>query len=136
MHTHHEFDAQRFVKPGENASAGYAVFLGNELQDPDAVIFVAEHNAEVVGYIYASLEPQLEWKEARDRGAFIHDLVVDVRSRRCGLATALANATIDWLQQRGVPRATLWTASSNTAAQAVFARTGFRRTMVEMTREL
>jgi RimJ/RimL family protein N-acetyltransferase len=35
-----------------------------------------------------------------------------------------------------MPRVVLWTADRNTDALRVFERLGFRRTMVEMTREL
>jgi RimJ/RimL family protein N-acetyltransferase len=35
-----------------------------------------------------------------------------------------------------MPRVILWTAEKNDAAQQLFARAGFRRTMIEMTREL
>ena len=36
----------------------------------------------------------------------------------------------------GVPRVLLWSAAPNENAQRLFERLGFRRTMVEMTREL
>jgi hypothetical protein len=35
-----------------------------------------------------------------------------------------------------MPRAILWTADQNSAAQQLFTRMGFRRTMVEMTMEI
>jgi ribosomal protein S18 acetylase RimI-like enzyme len=136
MHVHHDLDRQRFISPGENAEAGYALFLGNELKDEDAVVFVAERESVIVGYVYAAIEPQLEWKDPRDRAAFVHDVVVDEHSRRSGIASELTRAAIELFQERGVPRVMLWTSSTNTAAQAVFASLGFRRTMIEMTREL
>ena len=40
------------------------------------------------------------------------------------------------LGARGAPRVVLSTAERNEAAQRLFARAGFRRTMLEMTREL
>jgi ribosomal protein S18 acetylase RimI-like enzyme len=39
-------------------------------------------------------------------------------------------------QDRGAPRVVLGTAEQNEPAQRLFERLGFRRTMVEMTREL
>lgn len=114
----------------------YALFLGNELKDEDAVIFVAERDSAVVGYIYAAIEPQLQWKDPRDRAAFVHDVVVDVRSRRSGIETAPTGAAIDWLRERGVARVMLWTSSGYDAARAVFAGLGFRKTTIEMMREL
>jgi ribosomal protein S18 acetylase RimI-like enzyme len=136
MQVHHDLDRRRFIRPGENAEACYALFLSNELNDGDAVILVAERDSTLVAYIYASVEPQLQWQDARDRAAFVHDVFVDPQNRRSGIATALTRAALDWFVQRGVPRVTLWTSSSNDAAQTVFASLGFRKTMVEMTREL
>jgi hypothetical protein len=40
------------------------------------------------------------------------------------------------LRSIGAPRVMLWTAEQNDSAQRLFARLGFRRTMIEMTREL
>jgi len=46
------------------------------------------------------------------------------------LTTALAT-----LKERGAPRVVLSTAEGNDAAQHLFESAGFRRTMIEMTRE-
>src|SRR5688500_173087 len=73
MRTHYQFDADRFMSPGGNAAEGYAWFLGTQLAEPNVVIFVAERGTEVVGYVYAGLEP-LSWKELRDEAGFIHDI--------------------------------------------------------------
>lgn len=135
MRTHYQFDPDRFMPAGDNAAEGYAGFLGSQLAEPDVVIFVAERGTEVLGYVYAGLEP-LSWKELRDEAGFIHDIVVDERGRRAGLAGALIAEAIAWLTSRGTPRVMLWTAEQNDAAQRLFARLGFRRTMVEMTLEL
>jgi ribosomal protein S18 acetylase RimI-like enzyme len=45
-------------------------------------------------------------------------------------------AAIEWLRDRGAPRVVLGTAQRNEAAQRLFERLGFRRTMIEMTREI
>ena len=42
----------------------------------------------------------------------------------------------DDVRAHGAPRVLLWTAEQNPAAQTLFGRLGFRRTMIEMTREL
>ncbi|HEU4694641.1 MAG TPA: GNAT family N-acetyltransferase [Vicinamibacterales bacterium] len=135
MKTHYEFDRQRFMAPGESSDEGYGWFLGTQLRDADVVVLVAEQNGAVVGYVYAGLEPQ-SWKELRDACGFIHDVVVEEAGRRAGVATALIAAATDWLRARGAPRVMLWTAQKNEGAQRLFERLGFRRTMVEMTREL
>jgi ribosomal protein S18 acetylase RimI-like enzyme len=63
-------------------------------------------------------------------------VVVDEGGRRAGVATALLEAATEWLRVHGAPRVVLWTAQRNEGAQRLFERLGFRRTMVEMTREL
>jgi GNAT superfamily N-acetyltransferase len=135
MRTHYEFDPQRFMSAGTDAAEGYAWFLGRQLKDNDVVIYVAEQDGEVIGYVYAGLEP-ISWKELRDECGFIHDVVVDERGRRTGTATALIEKAIEWLREQGAPRVMLWTAEKNAGAQQLFAKRGFRRTMIEMTREL
>lgn len=134
MRTHHEFDPDRFMDPGSDPSEGYAWFLGKQLQDQDVAIFVAEQGGDVVGYVYAGLEP-VSWKELRDACGFIHDVAVDPGRRGSGTATRLIETAIAWLRQQGAPRVMLWTAEKNAGAQELFTRLGFRRTMIEMTLE-
>ena len=94
---HHAFDQARFMAPGPGIEAGYAWFLGTQLEQADTMIAVAERAGEVVGYVYAGLEPQ-SWKELRDPAGFIHDLVVDERARGQGIAGRLAEAAATWLR--------------------------------------
>jgi ribosomal protein S18 acetylase RimI-like enzyme len=131
---HHAFDRSRFMAPGPSIEEGYAWFLGSQLADPDAVVLVAESAGAVVGYVYAGLEP-MSWKELRDAAGFVHDVVVEEPSRGRGIGRQLVERAAGWLEQRGAPRVMLWTAQANTVAQRLFDRLGFRRTMVEMTRE-
>jgi ribosomal protein S18 acetylase RimI-like enzyme len=135
LETHYAFDSNRFMRPLEDSAAGYAWFLRSQLNDEDVVVFVAEHDQEIVGYVYAGLEPQ-SWKELREAAGFIHDVVVDPSSQRKGVAELLISASTDWLKERGAPRVMLWTADQNIPAQRLFTKIGFRRTMVEMTLEL
>jgi ribosomal protein S18 acetylase RimI-like enzyme len=135
LRTHHEFDPQRFMAPRGDPEAGYAWFLGTQLKEEDAAVFVAERSGQVVGYVYAAMEPQ-SWKELRDAAGFIHDVVVAPEAQRSGVASALVESACEWLRSIGAPRVVLGTAQKNDAAQRLFTRLGFRRTMIEMTREL
>ena len=135
LRTHYGFDQQRFMAPGSSPDQGYAWFLGTQLSRRDVAVFVAEDGGNVVGYVFAGIEPQ-SWKELRDRAGFIHDVVVDESKRRRGIAESLLSAAVEWLQKQGVPRVVLWTAEQNDSAQRLFTKLGFRRTMIEMTREL
>jgi ribosomal protein S18 acetylase RimI-like enzyme len=133
VEVHHAFDPARFFEPGASIETSYASFLGGQLGDPAAVVYVAEVDGTVVGYVYASLEPR-SWKELRDATGFIHDVVVVPGVRGSGLATRLVETAARWLEEQGAPSVMLWTAEGNAAAQRLFDRLGFRRTMVEMTR--
>jgi ribosomal protein S18 acetylase RimI-like enzyme len=135
MRLHHRFDRQRFIAPPDRPEEGYAWFLGTQLDSDDSVIFVACDGDVILGYVYAAIEP-MSWKELRDRCGFVHDVIVDSTHRRHGVASALLNAAFDWLKSEGMPRVVLGTASANEAAQRLFDQLGFRRTMIEMTREL
>jgi ribosomal protein S18 acetylase RimI-like enzyme len=135
LRLHYTYDPQRFMAPRGDPEEGYAWFLGSQLREDDAVIFVAERKGDIVGYVYGGLEP-LSWKELREAAGFIHDVVVDDAHRRGGVASALLDAASAWLKSRGAPRVMLWTAERNHAAQRLFEQAGFRRTMIEMTREL
>jgi GNAT superfamily N-acetyltransferase len=135
LRAHHAFDPQRFMAPGANPESGYGWFLSSQIGDPDVAVFVAERDGTVIGYVYAGLEPR-SWKELREACGFIHDVAVREEGRRTGVATVLIDAAIEWLRGRGAPRVVIWSAAQNAPAQRLFDRLGFRRTMVEMTREL
>ena len=67
------------------------------------------------------------------RGSMAHARVL----HRAGLLSDTElTGMLDALAKLGAPRALLYTAAKNEGAQAMFDRIGFRRTMVEMTREL
>jgi ribosomal protein S18 acetylase RimI-like enzyme len=135
MRQHHEYDPKRFMSPGDHPEDGYAWFLGTQLEHEHVAIFVAEQRGDVVGYAYVGLEPQ-SWKELRDACGYVHDIVVDTGGRRHGAGTALMEAAFAWLRERKAPRVVLWTSPHNENAQRLFDHLGFRRTMIEMTREL
>jgi ribosomal protein S18 acetylase RimI-like enzyme len=62
--------------------------------------------------------------------------VVDPAHRGQGVGRMLLDAALAALGARGAPRVVLSTAERNDVAQRLFAHAGFRRTMIEMTREL
>lgn len=134
MRTHYAFDDRRFLEPNQADAAGYAQFLRSQLDADDSIVMVAEQRGRIVGYVYAAIEP-LSWKELRDECGFIHDLLVDDTARGRGAGAGLLNAAIAWLAGRNMPRVVLGTAAQNENARRLFARRGFRPTMVEMTLE-
>jgi GNAT superfamily N-acetyltransferase len=68
--------------------------------------------------------------------SFTSTQLEDPEHRGRGVGRLLLEATLEFFRSRGVPRVVLSTAERNEAAQRLFASAGFRRTMIEMTREL
>lgn len=135
VHTHYELDPQRFIAPSSHTEKGYASFLGTQLEESSVVVLVAERNGKVIGYTYAGIEGT-DYMSLRGPAGVLHDIVVDPAHRGAGVGRALLDATAAALKARGAPRVVLSTAHRNETAQRLFAQAGFRRTMVEMTREL
>jgi ribosomal protein S18 acetylase RimI-like enzyme len=135
VRTHYEFDAQRFLAPIPDIEEAYSSFLRSQLEDPRILVLVAEKEGEVVGYIYSGVEGS-DYMALRGPAGVIYDIVVAPDHRGQGIGGRLLDATIAELKTRGAPRVVLSTAEKNEAAQRLFAREGFRRTMIEMTREL
>jgi ribosomal protein S18 acetylase RimI-like enzyme len=132
---HHDFDPQRFVAAMPGTEKGYGSYLGTQLAEPNIVILVAERDGEVIGYSYSGVEGT-DYMALRGPAGAMYDIVVDPDHRQQGVGRMLVEATLEVLKSKGVPRVVLSTAEKNTAAQRLFDRAGFRRTMIEMTREL
>jgi ribosomal protein S18 acetylase RimI-like enzyme len=132
---HHDLDRERFIAATPQTEHGYASFLGTQLDEPKAVVLVAERDDEVLGYTYAGVEGR-DYMSLRGPAGVLYDIVVDPTHRGHGVGRILLEATIAALEARGVPRVVLSTVERNESAQRLFARAGFRRTMIEMTREL
>jgi ribosomal protein S18 acetylase RimI-like enzyme len=132
---HHALDPQRFllVEPVEQ---GYARFFAAELEDPRAVLLAAvSGDADaIVGYAYGRFEPR-DWNLLLDAHGALHDVLVAEEARGGGTGEALVRAMCARLEALGAPRVVLSTAVQNVTAQALFERVGFRKTMIEMTRE-
>ena len=132
---HHDFDPQRFIAPTPLTERQYASFLGGQLGRPNVVVLVAERGGEVVGYTYAAVEGS-DFMSLRGPAGVLYDIVVDPERRKQGLGRLLLDATLAALEELGAPRVLLSTAERNETAQRLFACAGFRRTMIELTREL
>ena len=131
MRQHHASDPRRFLIV-DSPEKGYGRFLASQLDNPAYRVLVAEREGQVVGYVFAGLEP-VSWRDLRGPCGFIHDVYVLESERRQGTGQALARAAIAWIHSRGQSQVVLWSKSGNDPAQTLFARLGFRRTMTEMT---
>jgi ribosomal protein S18 acetylase RimI-like enzyme len=89
----------------------------------------------VIGYAYAAVQGY-DYMSLRGPAGVLQDLIVEPQHRGRGVGRLLLNAVLTYLTTRGAPRVVLSAAEGNQAAQRLFVSMGFRRTMVEMTREL
>jgi ribosomal protein S18 acetylase RimI-like enzyme len=135
VRTHHDFDPQRFIEASPQTETGYAAFLGSQLDTPNVAVLVAEDDGTVIGYTYAGVEGR-DYMALRGPAGVVYDIVVDPSRRRSGVGRALLAAALEFLKSHGAPRVVLSTATRNDAAQRLFERAGFRKTMLEMTAEL
>jgi len=131
MRQHHASDPRRFILT-DRPEQGYGRFLVSHLADPNLLVLVAERSNEVVGYVFAGIEPT-SWRDLRGPCGFIHDVYVHERARREGAGQQLLREAIDWVHSRGMTQIVLFSKSGNDAAQRLFAKLGFRKTMIEMT---
>jgi len=132
---HHDFDPRRFLAARPGTPTDYASFLSTQLEDPDKAVLVADDGGRVVGYVYAALEGY-DYMALRGPAGVLHDVVVDPEHRGRGMGRLLLEAALEFFRSRGAARVVLSTAMRNEAAQRLFARMGFRPTMVEMTIDL
>ena len=135
VRTHHDLDPARFIAATSGTEKGYGSFLGTQLDKPNVIILVAERDGSVIGYTYAGVEG-IDYMSLRGPAGVLYDIVVDPAHRGQGVGRMLLDATLDALKARGAPQVVLSTAERNTIAQRLFEHAGFRRTMIEMTREL
>ena len=135
VRTHHEFDPARFIAASPRTEQGYASYLGSQLKEPAVIVRVAERDGAVIGYTYAGVEG-MDYMALRGPAGVLYDIVVDPAHRGQGVGKLLLDDALAALAAKGAPRVVLSTAERNESAQRLFARAGFRRTMIEMTREL
>jgi ribosomal protein S18 acetylase RimI-like enzyme len=131
---HNQLDSKRFIPATPKTEEGYGWFLGTQIDKPDVFVCVAETDAKVVGYFYAGMEG-MDYMALRGPAGALYDIVVDPAFRGQGIGRQLLTKALAMLKDRGAPRVVLSTAQGNEAAQHLFETAGFRRTMIEMTRE-
>jgi RimJ/RimL family protein N-acetyltransferase len=129
---HHITDPDRFLLV-DDVEKGYAWWFERQLGNDRAVILVATEGEAIVGYAYGSLKER-DWNMLLDEHGAIHDVFVASDARRGGTGRELVVALVAALEALGAPRIVLSTMVGNEAAQRVFAKCGFRPTMLEMTR--
>jgi ribosomal protein S18 acetylase RimI-like enzyme len=129
---HHETDPGRFFLV-DDVEEGYAWWLSRELRSATAVVLVAARGGALVGYAYGGIGER-DWNMLLDVHGTLNDVFVVPEARRAGVGAQLVRAMVARLEEKGAPRIVLSTMVGNASAQGLFKECGFRRTMLEMTR--
>ena len=125
----------------ENPAERYRKWLTNRATDPRAVFLVAEREAtgdqpaKLAGFLIGTVEQEIPVYRVKEYG-FIHDVWVEEEYRHEGVGRQLVTLALERFGQIGVPQVRLDTAAINEAARALFARCGFRISIIEMLSEL
>lgn len=134
MRQHHAADPARFIQV-DHPEAGYGRFLVSQIDGPDSLVMVAEHEGLVAGYIFATVE-STSWMDLRGPAGIVHDIYVDEAARHLGAGRELLQAAFSWIRSKGHTQVVLLTKTKNEDAKRLFASVGFRPTMIEMTKDL
>jgi ribosomal protein S18 acetylase RimI-like enzyme len=121
------FDAYRqfYRQPSEPERARR--FLQERLERSESVIFLAQAEGEAIGF--TQLYPSFS-SGAMAPIFILNDLFVSPEARRRGAGSALLRTAAEYGRRHGASRLTLSTELTNTAAQAVYERLGWKRDTV------
>ncbi len=113
----------------------YRSWLPRRAEDPRSVFLVADASPTLVGFLIATIETNIPIYQLEEF-AFIHDVWVDPRHRRGGVARGLVAEAVRRFKAIGVKQVRLETAAANDDARHLFAACGFRVGTVDMLMEL
>jgi len=107
-------------EPFEGICAQIVADFANKCDPKRERCWIAERNEETVGCIFLVKET--------DDVARIRLLLVDPSAQGLGIGSSLVDACLEFAQQAGYRRITLWTHQTLTAARALYERRGFTLT--------
>jgi ribosomal protein S18 acetylase RimI-like enzyme len=112
-----------------------AAFYQSRFSDRNSCVLVAEVDGEIAGFAYLEFD-EYNFEEMLRKGIWLHDIYVDAAFRGRGIAKELLRASAEEAKRFGAEKLLLTVAAKNAGAQKVFAKAGFRQTMMEMTLDI
>lgn len=114
-----------FFSRSKEGPENFGNFLLENMSKDDAVVYIAETEKEVVGYILAMIQDYPPVFEVKQYG-LISDLAVTSEYRRSGIGMNLFNIARDWFNLKGISRAEIGVAVTNEISTSFWTKMGFR----------
>ena len=121
---HHVSLDSRLFQTEVHAPATYRAWLRRKLDEPDAMILVAESDEGIIGFLLARDGQRAPVFTVRDVG-MIYDLVVDPKCRRQGAGKALFEAAKAGFKSRGITHISVNYSPMNEHASRFWTAQGF-----------
>ncbi|MGB1286803.1 MAG: GNAT family N-acetyltransferase [Aggregatilineales bacterium] len=129
---HRELDPASIPPPAADGAARYAGRVLRTLSDDSEIVFVAEIDEQIGGYVMGMIVDMLPETFEYQRGGLLADIYVDDAYRSRGVGEALVRALKNWLYGRGVMSMEWHVASQNAPGIAFWQKMGGREVMIRM----
>jgi len=106
-----------------------------QLKETGMLIFVAEIDNKIVGYISFSIEKNDPWFKIKKYG-FIDNTYTDIMYRRQGIAKKLIEFAENYFRKRGISHIMLKTTLQNEIAQKTWEHFGYKKELYVHLKEL
>lgn len=134
MAAHRALDATLYAT-AEHAPGTYRAFVRRHLGKTSSIVFVAEQDGAVVGYLLGGTGQRSPIYTISAVG-MIFDLVVAPAARRAGIGRALVDAALAWFDGRGLEHVQVNFSTVNPSAAEFWPRLGFTPFLCEAYRPI
>jgi L-amino acid N-acyltransferase YncA len=121
--------------PHPDAERRFRRWIGTVIEDPRATLLVAEDEAQVVGFLYATIEKELPIYQ-HEEFALVHEWWVEPAFRGRGAGKALIQRAAAELALAGLRQLRVRLAAGDEEARTLLHRYGFRMGAFELVKEL
>ena len=118
-------DRDSFFSRSEEGPDNFGKYILENMSNEDAIVYVAESNGNVVGYILSIIQNYPPAFEIKKYG-FISDLAVASKSRKSGIGLHLFEISKDWFIKKGVRRIEIGVVVSNEVSTSFWDKMGFK----------